>query len=189
VVEAQAVDLFGEYDYLITPNGGNNYENAWMIGLGVRHDISGDLDGKLMGKHITDVTFPCVEDTQKGAWGEMRAYGVTYGLVYDMPYNEKFTVTLGAEAGYWLWDFKEFQYLQDNGVTVDMDNSFSLAGTIGLDYKLNDKWNLIVSTGWFSTKVGKNAHNAKDGVWHILDSGNEVGLEYVPVRIEARTKF
>jgi len=185
--QPMGLEFTGGYDYYITPNEGNNYNDAQGFNLGLTHPIGQYLEGQALFKHITDIGFP-VSDDPKGSFGELRGSGGQYNLVFNLPGSERFSVYLLGGIGYYWWDFKENPFLQDNQVTVDVDAALALEGGIGLDYSINDSWSVNVYTGWFDTDVPKDARDSNDVVWNILDS-NEIGLQYIHISASAKFKF
>jgi len=180
-------ELVGGYDHYLTPNSGNNYDDAYGVSIGLEHDIRGNLRGRIEGTHITDIGFPYVHDP-KGSFGELRGYGATYNLVYLLPYNNRLTFeALVGIGGFW-WDFKENPFLQTKGVTVDVDPSVLYQAKIGATYKLKDDWKLEASVGWLDTTITKNAHDATSE-WLILDGHGKIGLQYIPIMVGIKKRF
>lgn len=174
------------YDYYKEPNN-HNYEDAWGFTFGIEHDISGNLKGQLVYKHITDVVFPAVQDP-KGAWGELRGHVPFYNLKYNMPYNDSIGFYLTGGIGYAFWDFRENPFLQDANVTVDAKNSIVVQFGVGLDLNIWNGWNLTLESGWFDTDIEKEISENDAGIVNILDSG-DIGLQYIPVKVGVRKKF
>lgn len=185
---ANAAEFTGSYDYYKTPNGGNNYDDGQGYSLGVRHEIAGDVSGRLDFSHITDIHFASPEDV-KGSWGELRGYGASYSVIYNLPYSDKLSFNIWAGLGYFSWKFNENPHLQDNHVDVSVEPSLVYKAGIGAEHKLNEAWTLDASLGWMDTTIEKVARDDSGQVWNILDAGNELGLQFITFRIGVKKRF
>lgn len=180
------LDIFASYDYYKTPNGGNNYDDGQGFSLGISHDITERIGGRAYFSHITDVHFP-VSDDPKGSFGELRGNSVNYDVILSLPTNRHFDVYLTAGAGYLFPDFKENPFLQDNNVTVNLEEDIILRAGGGVSYKVND-WDLFAEILWSDTDIEKDARDNTGREWNIL--GDEViGLEFIQIKIGAKYKW
>jgi len=174
-------------DAYITPNDGNNYEDAWGISAGVEHPLYKNLKGIASVSHMTDINFPSVDDP-KGNWGELRGYGAMYDLKFELPYNENVIFFAKGGGGAFIWDFKENPFLQDNNVEVDVDPSLAFRAGAGVEVKLKDGWDATVEGGWFDTDIPKDARDSNGLEWNILDD-DAIGLQYIYVKAGIRYRF
>lgn len=184
---AFAGEITASYDYYITPNEGNNYDDGQGVSIGYDHSITGPVRGVLVGSHITDIHFP-VADDPKGSFGELRSYGVGYRVYAGKDYSEKLRLMAGVGIGYHDWDFRENPFLQDNRVNVDVDPSISYEAFIGGEYDLKDDWTLFCHLGWFDTDIKKDARDNTGREWNILDDGN-ISLRYITTKAGVKVKF
>lgn len=187
VEEPKGIDLEVSYDYYIAPNEGNNYEEGQGISARIHHPIYKNLSGAVGVGHITDVNFPAEEDP-KGNWGELRAYGPTYDLRLNLPYNDHLDFFFTGGIGYYFWDFKEGPFLQDNHVVVEVDDAIALRGGVGVEVDVNDRWSVVLEGGWFDTNIDKDARDNTGRVWNILDA-NEIGLQYIYFKVSGKYEF
>lgn len=186
--ESMPGEVVASYDYYLTPNEGNSYNDGQGISIGWDHAIRGPVRGTVVGSHIADVHFP-VSDDPKGSFGELRSYGLGYKLYARKNYNEKLGLTAGVYVGYHDWEFRENPFLQDNSVKVEVEPSVVYKAYVGADYKLNDAWTVFGELGWMDTDVKKEAIDSNGLVWNILDAGEEISLRYITVKAGAKIRF
>lgn len=179
------VPLEFSYDHYFTPNGGNNYDDAWGASVKVKHPILRTLEGAIGLGYITDIDFPSIDDP-KGSFGELRGYGLTYDLILGMPINDRIKPFITGGLGYYFWDFRENPFLQDNRVTVEVDNSIAYRIGGGVEFKFNDSWSGSIGAMWFDTNIGVEAKN--EVTWNILDS-DDIGLQYIQAKASFTYKF
>ena len=185
---AQALDFTMDYDIYQQPNKGNNYSDGQGVTVGLQHGIYKDLKGRLDVSHVTDVHFPTHVDV-KGSFGELRAYGGTYNLIFELPYNKNVSFNLSAGAGPYWWNFRENPYMQDSQIKVHVDPSLVMKAGAGVDIKIYDKWKVELGVGWLDTSIGKKVVNAGGDVLNLLDADDEINLRYITYKIGIRKEF
>jgi hypothetical protein len=185
---AYSLDFTAGYEKHLTPNKGNNYSDGQGYYLGLKHDIYKDLKGQIDVTHMTDIHFPTDSDP-KGSFGELRAYGAIYNLIFKLPYNKNVSFNLQAGAGPMFWDFKENPHFQDSRVTVDVDPSFVLKAGAGMEIKIYDKWHIELNVGWLDTTIGKNVHNENGESMNLLDADDHINLRYITARVGISKEF
>lgn len=177
-----SMNVIGSYDFYSAASYGPNYTDAHGLSLGVEWPLFGQFYGRAEAIHITDVEFPEPRDP-KGAWGELRGLGGMGSVVYKLPFNDRLTFDIAAGAGLIGWDFRENPFLQDRAVKVDVDPALALRAGIGAAYKVNNDWELWSSFSWFDTDIKKSITENEFGIQNILDSGDEIGLQYRVIRL------
>lgn len=182
------LEFVGGYTYLHKPNEGQNYESAGELRAGIEHPITSTLSGRLLFCHINEVEFPAIDDP-KGAWGNLRGYGGSYGIYNTFPITDNLGFVLGGAVAYYDWDFRENPLLQENNVIVDVDASLAYEATVGLLWKVNDAWSVEIDVSWFDTDIDKSAVDNKGVVWNILDADNTIGLQYIGLSARGKYKF
>lgn len=185
---ASALDFTASYDYYITPNAGNNYDDGQGYTLGIKHPIAKNVKGELSVSHITDIDFPSVDDP-KGSFGELRGYGALYTLTYELPYSDRLMFDLSIGAGPYWWQFRENPFLQDKGVNVDVEPSLVIKPSAGVNVKLNSDWTATARVGWMDTNIGKDARDASGQEWNILDGDGNIGLQYITASVKISKRF
>lgn len=181
------LSLSGGYDYYMTPNEGNNFDDAQGFNIRLNHPIVREFSGALEFSHIGDIDFE-VSDDPKGSWGQMRGYGALYDLKATFPVSKLLDVYATAGAGMYVWDFRENPLLQDNHVKVDVDPSLAYKAGAGLNVNLNDSWTISGEVSWFDSQVPKDAKDENGVTWNILDDDN-IGLQYICFSVGGKYKF
>ena len=180
------IEFIAGYDYYLEPNN-NNYTDAQGFHLGIEHPIYKQLRGVLEFSHMADVKFPEPRDP-KGAWGELQGFGGIYSLKMDFPITRKLSVFLKAGAGYYDWDFKEYPFLQDEHVTVNVEPAFMWKAGGGIEWKPVDGWTVGANVGWLDTSIEKDIPANDAGIVHILDAKN-INLRYTYTGVETKYEF
>ena len=169
------------YDHYLTPNGGNNYTDAYGFSAKYGWPVSDKLSVFIEGSHLTDIGFPVVDDP-KGSFGELRGFGGFIGTRLKLPEIWKLKPYALAAAGGYAWDFRENPFLQGNRVNVEVDPSLAFKAGLGATLPLSESWTVGFEAGWFDTNIPKEAVDDKGTEWNILDD-DEIGIQYIYINV------
>ena len=179
-----ALDLDISGDYYVTPNPERNtHEDAWGAHVRVSDQIKNELYWFAEGGHITDMRYQSGSDDL----GEARGYLGLGGLIFKPETNWDLKPYFFAGAGAGTWEFKESPFLQDEGITIDMDVSLVTKVGGGVEYIIDDKWTVQIESGWFQTKIGVSCTD--DGVSCNLPDDDPTGVEFIPISVAGKYKF
>jgi len=169
---ASSLTLQGGYEN--TRN--NQSDDTWQAVVRLEQPVYGDWSVALEGAHHGRQYFPSVDDP-KGDFGSLSGYGGMFDVLFRPEVNERVSPYILGGVGYFLWDFKENPLLQDNQVTVDVDDSVAYKLGVGVDIKLNSRWWLNLETNYFTAEIDKKATDPTGREWHVVGADSNIGNE------------
>jgi len=152
LLRAGAAGVFptGESDNIPTFPAGSKVEadDAWSLGLTFAYMITDNVGIEVLGaypfKHDIKATGTI---SQLGTVGEAKQLPPTVSLQYYFDTDTKFTPYVGAGINY-TYFFSEDTKGALNGLDLDLDSSWGLAGQAGVDYELDNNW-LLNAAVWY----------------------------------------
>ena len=141
VVRAGAAGVYPTGDGSITPVPGGSVEadSAWSLGISLTYMATNNIGVGVLG------AWPFTHDIDgKGALagadiGETKHLPPTVTLQYHFDNGSKLHPYVGAGINYTaFFDTKEGSAL--SGAKLDLDNSWGLAGELGVDYEMQNDW-------------------------------------------------
>lgn len=121
-------------------------------------------------------------------YGWMNGYGFLGELIFRPYANKHFKPYLLGGLGWYDWNFRESSYLQDKGITVDVDPARATKIAIGTDIPINDQWSINIEWAYFKSDIPKDSHYA-DGTFSNVVGGDTVGREETNIGVGLRYKF
>lgn len=116
-------------------------------------------------------------DDPKGAFGSLLGYGFMGDLIFRPKVVGNFSPYVIGGLGYFIWDFKENPFLQDNQVTVDVENSMAAKIGVGADIKIAPRWSLNLEFNYFTAQIDARAYDHDNSPWNVVHDDGNIGNE------------
>lgn len=164
---AASVKVDGGYNDIIS----SKYGDAWVGSVRVEQDVVENRYGRL----ALAGEYTHVGESYHPHSGWLRGNGFLGEVVYR-PWRTRLEPYAFAGIGFYMWDWRNSEYLDTAGISVELEDEVGYKGGIGVDYHLDTHWAINAEVYYYGSEYEKEEYYADGTQSHTLGDrtlGNE----------------